>query len=67
MTDSEITTVDCPENLEIEMSGTLECTTEAKSGAALTIKVTQRDSSSMEWEVMDNRDYQRDPSGPGTT
>jgi hypothetical protein len=45
--------VDCPEDVEIEKGGTFECTAEAKSGATLTIKVTQRDPASVEWEVID--------------
>lgn len=53
-TDTVITAVDCPDDVEIEAGGTFECTAEAKSGATFTIKVTQTDrQGNVEWEVID--------------
>ena len=53
-TDTVITAVDCPDDVEIEAGGTFECTAEEKSGATFTIKVTQTDRhGNVEWEVID--------------
>lgn len=53
-TDSTITSVDCPADVEVETGATFECTAEEESGATFTIQVTQSDDQgNVEWEVID--------------
>ena len=53
-TDSTITSVDCPADVEVETGGTFECTAEEESGATFTLQVTQTDDQGrVEWEVTD--------------
>jgi hypothetical protein len=53
-TDSTITSVDCPPDIEAKAGGTFECTAEEGSGATFTIRVTQRDDAGrVDWEIID--------------
>ena len=53
-TDSTITSVDCPADIEAKAGETFECTAEEGSGATFTIRVTQRDDAgNVDWEVVD--------------
>jgi hypothetical protein len=53
-TDSAITSVDCPADVEVEAGGTFECTAEEESGATFTLLVTQTDDEGrVVWEVTD--------------
>jgi len=53
-TDSTITSVDCPPDIEAKAGETFECTAEEGSGATFTIRVTQRDDAgNVDWEIID--------------
>ena len=53
-TDSTITSVDCPEDVEAKAGEVFDCTAEEGSGATFTIQVTQRDDAgNVDWEVID--------------
>jgi Domain of unknown function (DUF4333) len=53
-TQSTISSVDCPADVEVETGGTFDCTAEQESGATLTIRVTQSDDQgNVEWTVVD--------------
>lgn len=53
-TDSTITAVDCPEDVDVAAGETFECTAEEESGATFTIEVTQRDDQgNVDWAVTD--------------
>jgi hypothetical protein len=53
-TQSGVSSVDCPSDVEVETGGTFECTAEEESGASFTIRVTQSDDQgNVEWEIVD--------------
>jgi hypothetical protein len=53
-TDSTITSVDCPADVEAKAGEVFECTAEEGSGTTFTIRVTQRDDAgNVDWEVVD--------------
>ena len=53
-TDSTISSVDCPADVEAKAGEVFECTAEEGSGATFTIRVTQRDDAgNVDWEVVD--------------
>jgi Domain of unknown function (DUF4333) len=52
--DTTITSVECPEDVDVESGATFTCTAEEESGAALEIQVTQSDDQgNVEWELVD--------------
>jgi len=53
-TDSTITSVDCPADVEVQAGESFECTAEEESGTTFTLTVTQRDDQgNVDWEVTD--------------
>ena len=53
-TDSTITSVDCPADVEVKAGETFECTAEEESGTTFTLTVTQEDDEGrVLWEVTD--------------
>ena len=53
-TDSTISSVDCPADVEAKAGEVFKCTAEEGSGATFTIQVTQRDDAgNVNWEVID--------------
>ena len=53
-TDTVLTSVDCPADVDVETGGVFECTAEEESGATFTIQVTQTDDQGqVDWEVID--------------
>jgi hypothetical protein len=53
-TDSTITSVECPPDVEAKAGETFTCTAEEGSGTTFTIRVTQRDDAgNVDWEVVD--------------
>jgi hypothetical protein len=53
-TQSPITSVDCPEDVEVETGRSFDCKAEQEGGATLTIRVTQQDDQgNVEWIVVD--------------
>lgn len=53
-TDSTITSVECPADVEAKAGEVFKCTAEEGSGATFTIRVTQRDDAgNVDWEVID--------------
>lgn len=53
-TDSTISSVDCPADVEAKAGEVFRCTAEEGSGATFTIEVTQRDDAgNVDWEVID--------------
>jgi hypothetical protein len=53
-TQTTITSVDCPADVEVKAGGSFECTAEEESGTTFTLTVTQRDDKgNVDWEVTD--------------
>jgi hypothetical protein len=53
-TQSSITSVDCPEDVEVETGGSFTCTAEQEGGATLTIRITQQDDQgNVQWIIVD--------------
>ncbi len=52
--ESQITSVDCPEDVEVETGGSFDCTAEQEGGTTLTIRVTQQDDQgNVQWIIVD--------------
>jgi hypothetical protein len=53
-TTTTITSVSCPEDVEVEAGRSFDCTAEEEGGATFTIEVTQRDDQgNVDWTVTD--------------